>query len=108
MQLRNVAFGWAVAVAAATAADAASGVDVQLFKFRPGAIAVKSGERVTWTNQDDIEHTVTTGVPDRPDGRFDFRLSGKGTTASAEFPAPGTYAYFCRRHQHMRGEVKVN
>ncbi|PYN98253.1 MAG: hypothetical protein DMD89_14450 [Candidatus Rokuibacteriota bacterium] len=59
MQLRGVAIGWAIAVAAATAADAATGVNVQLFQFRPGAIAVKSGERVTWTNQDDIEHTVT-------------------------------------------------
>jgi plastocyanin len=108
MQLRGVALGWAIAVAAATAADAASGVNVQLFQFRPGAIAVKSGERVTWTNQDDIEHTVTAGVPDRPDGRFDFTLSGKGTMASAEFPTPDTYAYFCKRHQHMRGEVKVN
>jgi len=95
-------------VAAATAADAATGVNVQLFQFRPGAITVESGQRVTWTNQDDIEHTVTAGVPNRPDGRFDFTLSGMGTTASAEFPAPGTYAYFCKRHQHMRGEVKVN
>ncbi len=108
MRLRGVAIGWAIAVAAATAADAATGVYVQLFQFRPGAIAVKSGERVTWTNQDDIEHTVTAGVPAEPDGRFDFTLDGKGTTASTAFPTPGTYTYFCRRHQHMRGEVKVN
>ena len=33
MRLRGVAIGWAIAVAAATAADAATGVNVQLFQF---------------------------------------------------------------------------
>lgn len=108
MRFPGVAIGWAIAMAAATAADASSGVNVQLFQFRPGTIAVNAGSRVTWTNQDEIEHTVTAGVPDRPDGAFDFTLGDKGATASAEFPKPGTYTYFCKRHQHMRGEVKVN
>ncbi len=108
MRLQGVAIGWAIAVAAATAADAATGVTVQLFQFRPGSIAVNAGTRVTWTNQDEIEHTITFGVPDRPDGGFDFTLGGKGATASVDFPKAGTYTYFCKRHQHMRGEVNVN
>src|SRR5262245_59173110 len=108
MRLSGVAIGWAIAVAAATAADAAPGVNVQLFQFRPSAIAVSAGTRVTWTNQDDIEHTVTAGVPEKPDPTFDVILAGKGATASAVFSTPGTHTYFCRRHQHMRGEVKVN
>ena len=108
MRLSGVAIGWAIAVAAATAADAATGVNVQLFQFRPSAIAVSAGTRVTWTNQDDIEHTVTAGVPEKPDASFDVTLAGKGATASALFSTPGTHTYFCRRHQHMRGEVKVN
>ncbi len=103
MRFSGVAIGWAIAMAAATAADASSGVNVQLFQFRPGTIAINAGSRVTWTNQDEIEHTVTA-----PDGTFDFTLGDKGATASAEFPKPGTYTYFCKRHQHMRGEVKVN
>ena len=109
MKLTGVAIGWAIAVAAATtAADAATGINVQLFQFRPGTIAVNAGTRVTWTNHDEIEHTVTAGVPDKPAGGFDLALGGKGATASADFSTPGTYSYFCRRHQHMRGEVKVN
>ena len=107
MRVRGAVIGWAIA-AVATAADAAPGINVQLFQFRPGAIAVKAGERVTWTNQDDIEHTVTAGMPDKPTGQFDFTLGGQGASGSAEFLKSGTYTYFCKRHQHMRGEVKVN
>jgi plastocyanin len=90
------------------AAAAESAVDIQLFRFGPGRMDVKAGDRVTWANRDDITHTVTSGVPDRPDGRFDQRLPGKGTTATVEFKDPGVYPYFCTRHPSMRGEVRVN
>jgi plastocyanin len=80
---------------------------IRVFQFQPGALAVRSGTRVTWTNEDDITHTVTSGLPGSPDGRFDVRLVGKGTNGSASFPEPGIYPYFCTRHQSMRGEVVV-
>ena len=41
-----------------------SQVGVQIFQFRPGQLEVKAGTRVTWTNQDDITHTVTSGTPE--------------------------------------------
>ncbi len=85
-----------------------SAITIRVFQFQPGQLDVKAGSRVTWTNQDDIEHTVTSGTPDRPDGRFNSRLSGKGATFSFTFTQPGTYSYFCNRHQSMRGEVRVN
>lgn len=84
-----------------------SGVSVQLFQFKPGQIEVKARARVAFTNQDDIAHTVTSGVPEQPDGRFDARLEGKGAAATVELGAPGVYPYFCRRHQSMRGEIRV-
>lgn len=90
------------------AAAPESGVTIQLFQFRPGKLDVKAGTRVMWTNQDEIEHTVTAGTPEKRDGRFDLRLNGKGTTAGVEFTQPGVYTYFCDRHQHMRGEIRVN
>ena len=90
------------------AAAAESAVDIQLFRFGPGRLEVKAGDRVTWASRDDITHTVTSGVPERPDGRFDQRLAGKGTTATVEFKDPGVYPYFCSRHPSMRGEVRVN
>src|SRR5262245_18199498 len=87
----------------ATAASAA----IRVVQFQPGALAVQAGRRVTWTNQDEITHTVTSGVPGSPDGRFDLRLAGKGVSGSTTFTAPGVYPYFCRRHQSMQGEVVV-
>ena len=80
---------------------------IRVFQFQPGALEVRAGTRVTWTNQDDITHTVTSGAPGSPDGRFDVRLAGKGASGSATFSDPGVYPYFCARHQSMRGEVVV-
>jgi plastocyanin len=85
-----------------------SKVAIQLFQFQPGQLEVKAGTQVTWTNQDDIEHTVTSGTPERPDGRFNSVMAGKGKTASFTFTEAGTYPYFCNRHQSMRGEIRVN
>lgn len=97
-------------VAQATTPQRESGpaVTIRVFQFQPGQLDVKNGTRVTWTNQDDIEHTVTSGTPESLDGRFNSRLSGKGTTFSFTFAQPGTYSYFCNRHPSMRGHVRVN
>ena len=85
-----------------------SAVDIRVFRFGPAQVDVTPGSRVTWTNQDDITHTVTSGLPERPDGRFNQRLAGKGATATVEFTDPGVYPYFCVRHPSMRGEIRVN
>ena len=99
----------ASALVAGVAAPARSqqGVTVQLFQFKPGQIEVKAGTRLTWTNQDDITHTVTSGTPERRDGRFELPLDGRGATGIVRLEEPGTYPYFCSRHQSMRGEVHV-
>ena len=80
---------------------------VHVFQFQPSALEVRAHTRVTWTNQDDITHTVTSGAPGSPDGRFDVRLAGQGASGSATFSDPGVYRYFCTRQQSMRGEVVV-
>ena len=98
--LGTVAPAWSADGAVAAAA-------IRVFQFQPGTLEVRSGSRVTWTNQDDITHTVTSGVPGNPDGRFDIELAGKGTGGSATFGAPGVYPYFCAKHPSMRGEVVV-
>jgi len=83
-------------------------VAVQLFQFKPSPVEVKAGARVTWTNRDQIEHTVTSGAPAAKDGRFDARLAGPGATFSVTFSERGTYRYFCDRHNSMVGEIRVN
>jgi plastocyanin len=82
-------------------------VEIRLFQFTPGRLDVARGDDVTWTNRDGIRHTVTSGVPERPDGRFAAALDGAGTTARARFGEPGVYPYFCDRHQAMRGAIHV-
>ena len=100
-----LSLGAAVPVLPQEAAGASAAVRV--FQFQPGALQVRAGTRVTWTNQDEITHTVTSGVPGSPDGRFDVSLAGKGASGGATFAVAGTYPYFCARHPSMRGEVVV-
>src|SRR5262245_11653389 len=98
-----------IAMAATSAlAESAGEIDVRLFQFRPTPLVVATGAKVTWHNDDDIEHTVTSGRPDKRDGRFAMPLAGKGTRATVQFTEPGVYPYFCDRHQSMRGEIRVN
>ena len=92
---------------AATPEASQSAVTVRLFQFTPGQVEVKAGTTLTWTNQDDITHTVTSGTPERRDDRFDAALTGRGATATVELREPGVYPYFCSRHQSMRGEIRV-
>jgi plastocyanin len=81
--------------------------DIKAFQFQPKAIEVQAGAAVTWTNQDNIDHTITSGTPESPDGTFASAPFGKGKTFTATFDKPGEYAYFCSKHKSMHGTVKV-
>lgn len=94
-------------IGSTAARGADSNVTIKIFQFKPTPIEVKSGTRVTWTNIDPITHTVTSGTPESRDNQFNSPLSGKDTTFSFTFTNPGTYPYFCDRHQSMRGEIQV-
>lgn len=83
---------------------ARSQVMVKLFQYQPGRVQVKAGTTVTWVNDDEIFHTVTL---DNREKSFDAPLDGKGASFSFTFTQPGTYSYFCDRHEHMRGEIEV-
>lgn len=95
-------------------------VTVKLFAFEPASLEVEAGTEVTWTNEDNILHTVTSGKPGddldmsgsaanppEPDGLFDGKLDGKGATFSFTFEEPGTYTYYCDIHREMHGEIVV-
>jgi plastocyanin len=79
-------------------------VTIKLFQYRPGRLEVKTGTKVTWINDDEIFHTVTA---EKKNGSFDAPLDGKGRSFSFTFSQPGTYTYYCDRHEHMRGEIEV-
>jgi plastocyanin len=87
--------------------DGNASVTIRTFQFRPTPIEVRAGAGVTWTNQDDILHTITSGTPESRDLRFEAPLDGKGASSTMTFTQAGIYPYFCERHPSMRGEIRV-
>jgi len=90
--------------AMAAKSQPAGNVTIRLFQFQPGRIEVRPGTAVTWVNEDEILHTVTA---EKKEDGFAADLDGKGRSFSFTFAQPGSYSYFCERHEHMRGEVLV-
>ena len=84
---------------AAQAADLA--VKIDNFTFGPQQLAVKVGDTVTWTNEDDIPHTVVSI------GHYRSKALDTGDKFTFTFTAPGTFEYFCGLHPQMQGTVVV-
>jgi len=80
---------------------------IKLFQFKPKTIEIAAGTTVKWENCDAIEHSVTAGEPGRPTGAFDSGFFAKGATFEHTFAAPGTFTYFCKRHNSMTATVVV-
>ena len=82
--------------------------------FSPNPINVKIGGSVTWTNKDNVAHTVTSGIgPSDPNKgkEFDSGLStllAPGKTFSHTFKTAGEIPYFCQIHPTMVGKVAVS
>ncbi|MCA6110175.1 cupredoxin domain-containing protein [Bradyrhizobium cenepequi] len=98
-------FGIAVAAAMllpATAARAGdTAVHIDNFVFQPAQLDVKVGTTVTWTNRDDIPHTVVCA------GKFRSKTMDTDDSFSFTFTAAGEYKYFCSLHPHMTGMIRV-
>jgi len=97
----------AVAVAAAGLAPSSAGaeettVKIDNFAFAPEQLTVKAGTTVTWTNEDNIPHTVVAT------GRaFKSKALDTDDKFSFTFTTPGSYEYFCSLHPHMKAMVTV-
>ncbi len=91
---------------AAGSAAASRDVAVQIsgFAFGPTPLTVAAGTRVTWTNGDDIPHTVTSAATPH---QFGSPPLDTGERFARVFDRPGTYRYFCAIHPHMQGVVVV-
>ena len=77
-------------------------VKIDNFSFAPGSFTVAVGTTVTWTNHDDIPHTVVS-----TDGVFKSKAVDTDEKFSYTFAKPGTYSYFCSIHPKMTGRVVV-
>ena len=87
------------------AAAAENEATIKTFMFEPDPLEVEAGTSVSWTNEDDILHTVTSSQGGA--GSFDERLDGAGSTAEVSFEKAGTYEYVCSVHDGMKGTVVV-
>jgi plastocyanin len=83
-------------------------VSMVQIQFKPAAVTVKKGGKVTWTNDDTVGHDVTkTGGPGP-----EFKSGGsggmnQGDTFTHTFNTPGKVTYVCTVHANMQGTVTV-
>ena len=89
-------------VPAAARSDAGRQVTIDNFTFSPATLTVARGTTVTWTNQDDIPHSIILGGI----GAHSKALDTDGSF-SYQFDKAGTFTYVCGLHPHMHGEVVV-
>ncbi len=76
--------------------------------YNPSKISIKSGDSVTWLNQDAAFHSVTSGYYGEPSGLFDSGYLDPETSFTFIFENPGVYDYFCTLHPWMKGQVITN
>jgi plastocyanin len=89
--------------AAALAPQAmAATVKIDNFSFSPATLEIKAGTTVTWTNADDIPHTVVSD-----DKMFKSKALDTDDKFSFKFDKPGSYPYFCSLHPKMTAKVIV-
>jgi plastocyanin len=86
---------------ATATASAAKKVSIVNFAFKPGALKVKRGARVAFTNTANTTHTATKG------GSFDTKGIAPGKTKTVQFNKRGAFAYHCKIHPFMKGKIVV-
>jgi plastocyanin len=89
-------------VPSAARSNVAAELKIDNFKFGPEKLAVAKGTDVTWTNQDDIPHSIVLtalGV------RSNVLDTDKAFTY--QFDKAGTFSYICGLHPFMHGQVVV-
>ncbi|WP_158923499.1 cupredoxin family copper-binding protein [Acidisphaera sp. S103] len=82
--------------------DDSAQLKIDNFKFGPEKLTITKGTQVTWTNQDDIPHSIVLNA-------LGVRSKALDTdkTFSYQFDKAGTFAYICGLHPFMHGQVVV-
>ena len=104
--LRGLATGFVIAAAITAILGAPARaqdfkITIDNFTFTPTKLKVKVGDTVTWTNHDDIPHTIVSA------GKFRSKAMDTDNEFSFTFTSAGDYKYFCSLHPHMTGMIKV-
>jgi len=88
--------------AAPAATPGATAVRIANLAFDARTVRVRAGTTVRWTNNDQLQHSVTAD-----DGSFDSGLIDPNRSYERVFDRPGDYAYHCTPHPFMTGHVIV-
>jgi len=80
-----------------------SNINIKDFAFYPSSLNIKTGTKVTWTNNDNIPHTIVSDSGN---------LLNSGTIAlgqswSFTFSNSNTVNYHCSIHPMMKGVIVV-
>jgi plastocyanin/DNA-binding beta-propeller fold protein YncE len=70
--------------------------------FRPHTLVLATGATVTWHNDDDMPHALTSN-----EGWFESGEMAAGDSFVQQFDRPGTFRYHCSLHPDMEGVVIV-
>jgi plastocyanin len=83
----------------------ASGATVKIdnFSFGPATITIPVGSTVTWTNNDDVPHVVSSD----DNKMFKSKALDTDDHFSFTFTKPGTYNYYCAIHPKMTATIVV-
>ena len=78
-------------------------ISIKGFAFNPQTITIKTGTKVTWTNNDSAPHTVTSDTG----GLLNSPTLSPGQSFSFTYTNTGTTNYHCAIHPMMKGSIVV-
>jgi len=78
-------------------------IKIDNFSFGPATITIPAGSTVTWTNNDDVPHVVTSD----DNKMFKSKALDTDDHFSFTFTKPGTYNYYCAIHPKMTAKIVV-
>ena len=78
-------------------------VSIKNFSFNPSTLTIKTGAKITWVNNDNVPHTITSDSGNL----LDSKTISSGQSFSFVFTSPGSVNYHCNIHPTMKGAVIV-
>ena len=70
--------------------------------YAPNPVTVPAGATITWTNNDNVDHTSTS-----QNNIWASPTIGPGASYSRQFNTAGSFPYYCIFHPGMVGTVVV-
>jgi plastocyanin len=80
-----------------------SEIKIDNFSFGPATVTIPAGTTITWTNNDDVPHVVSSD----DNKMFKSKALDTDDHFSFTFTKPGTYNYYCAIHPKMVAKIVV-